>query len=124
MSLGVLLWTAGFDIIYACQDEEFDRAEGLYSIPSVLGYRRAMIISAVLHGLCVPTFVASGLHAQLGLGYLVGCGIVTVILIAQHSIVHRIGPRAIPMAFFTVNGWTGIALLACTVAGLWLDARL
>jgi 4-hydroxybenzoate polyprenyltransferase len=123
LSLGVILWTAGFDIIYACQDEAFDREAGLYSIPALLGYSNALVIAGILHALCLPAFVSAGLMGQLGNGYLLGCAAVLVILVAQHIIVRVRGVSGIPMAFFTVNGWTGVVLLLFTVMGHYLGGN-
>jgi 4-hydroxybenzoate polyprenyltransferase len=120
LSLGVLFWTAGFDMIYACQDEEFDRENGLNSIPARMGMKTTLVISQALHVLCLAAFVFAGVIGQFQSGYFLGSGLVAVLLVAQHLVVLRLGPQGIPMAFFTINGWTGIVLMTTTFLGWWL----
>lgn len=99
----VALWVAGFDVIYACQDINFDRDQALHSLPARLGLKRALWASRIMHlGALIGFFALQPLFG-LGAIYLAGAGLVTVILIAEQVLVAY--KRAnIPMAFFTLNG--------------------
>jgi 4-hydroxybenzoate polyprenyltransferase len=110
LSAAVLTWAAGFDIIYACQDVEFDRQAGLYSLPSRLGLRHALTLSSLLHGLAFGLFVAFGWVAQLGVGYGSGLLAAGVLLIVQHRMVRPHDLRQVNAAFFTANGLVSLLL--------------
>ena len=119
LGLAVLAWTAGFDIIYACQDVDFDRREGLHSIPARLGTGRALAVARALHVGTVILLVA--LYAQVGLHpvYLGGMGVIAGLLVYEHSLVHAEDLSKIDAAFFTMNGWVSVAYFVVT-----LTARL
>lgn len=99
----VALWVAGFDVIYACQDIEFDRGQALHSIPARLGLKRALWASRIMHLGALLGFFA--LQPLFGLGgiYLAGAILVAVVLIAEQALV-AYKQANIPMAFFTLNG--------------------
>lgn len=99
----VALWVAGFDVIYACQDIDFDRDQALHSLPAHLGLKRALWASRIMHlGALIGFFALQPLFG-LGAIYLAGAGLVAVILIVEQILVAY--KRAnIPMAFFTLNG--------------------
>ena len=118
IGLAVLLWTAGFDIIYACQDLDFDRRHGLYSIPTRLGIRGALWLSSVLHVVTVAILIAIMPLTDFGLLYLVGVGIVSVILIYEHVIVKPNDLSRVNLAFFTLNGMVSLVLMALSVADI------
>jgi len=104
----VLLWVAGFDVIYALQDIDFDRTTGLHSIPAVLGWQKAIWTSRVMH-LCAFNLLilaASPVGRVAGFGWLfyTAAGLVGILLIAEHAILARRGKAGLDMAFFTVNG--------------------
>jgi 4-hydroxybenzoate polyprenyltransferase len=110
LSLAVMLWTAGFDIIYACQDTDFDRREGLYSIPARLGVSKALQLSRVFH---ILTVVSLGALAQsFGLSAWPVLPVAALLLYEQ-SLVSASDMSKVDMAFFTVNGLLGIAYFAC-----------
>lgn len=113
----VLTWVAGFDLIYACQDAEFDRAEGLHSIPARFGIGGALRFSAFLHVLTAGSLGAFWWSAELGWIH----GVVTVaaclLLVWEHTLVKADDLSRVNMAFFTLNGWVGVALFV----GLALD---
>jgi 4-hydroxybenzoate polyprenyltransferase len=115
---GVMLWTAGFDLIYACQDRDFDVREGLFSVPARFGLATTLRISAVLHVLCVVCFVFAGIAAGSGSLYQVGVALVAVLLIVEHSLVNPRDLSRIEAAFFTVNSWVGVTLLVFTALDL------
>lgn len=102
---GVLCWVAGFDILYSLQDIDFDRREGLHSIPAALGARRALAFSRVLHVLSAAQFIALGvLLPELGPAYFVAAGIVAGVLAYEQSLVKADDLSRIDAAFFTLNG--------------------
>lgn len=101
----VLCWVAGFDIIYALQDIEFDRSAGLRSIPARLGWRGALWVSRGLHGLAfLFLLLAWAVDGRLGWLFGVGIGAVGVLLVTEHIILIRRGKAGLDMAFFTLNG--------------------
>lgn len=120
LSLAVILWTAGFDMIYACQDVEVDRRERLHSLPSRLGVARALRLSVWLHVVCVAVLVGVGLLASLHWPYFGGVGVVAALLCWEHWLVDPHDLRNINMAFFTVNSWVGVAILVFTGMDIWL----
>lgn len=114
LGLAVVLWVAGLDIIYACQDVEFDRRELLRSIPGRFGVAGALWISALLHlamvALLAVLFVGEGLGA-VALG---GLGLTAVLLAWEHSLVKPSDLSRVNTAFFTVNGWISVLLFLAT----------
>src|SRR5689334_13228608 len=111
LSLVVLLWTAGFDVLYACQDYEFDRREGLRSIPARVGIGRALWISRALHAAAFIALV--GLYAATGLGPLAFAGVIATgaLLIYQHRLVRADDLGRLNAAFFTTNAFVSVILL-------------
>ena len=116
----VLCWVAGFDTIYACQDADFDRREGLRSIPAWLGIARALLVAKVLHvaavGLLTSLYCITGLHPL----YLVGVVGVAALLAYEHSLVRPDDLSRVDLAFFTLNGWISVLYLVVTAAARWL----
>lgn len=105
MAGAVLLWTAGFDIIYACQDYAVDVRSGLYSVPARLGIARALWVSRLTHFFCAALLIALGLVSPLLAGlYFVGVGIAIALLLIEHSLVHPNDLSRVGLAFFTING--------------------
>ena len=115
LGLAVLLWTAGFDIIYACQDFDFDRKYRLRSIPAKFGIGPALWISSVLHVVMVTVLLGVTLLTDLGVVYLAGVGIVIIILIYEHAIVKPHDLSRVNLAFFTLNGMVSLVLMALSV---------
>ena len=116
----VLLWTAGFDIIYACQDINFDRKHGLHSIPARLGIRWALWVSSALHVVAVLLLVGIPLLTKLGIFYYMGVGIVVSIFIYEHAIVKPGDLSRVNLAFFTLNGMISLVLMALSIADILL----
>ncbi len=114
----VMRWIAGFDIIYACQDLEFDQAEGLHSLPAKLGPAAALWIARGAHLLTVLLLAAVGVQAQLGWLYWIGVGIVAVLLAVENAIVHPHDFSRVNLAFFTVNGVVSVVMGIVTVADI------
>ena len=118
----VMFWTAGFDIIYACQDYEFDAREGLFSLPSRFGIAGALWISRLLHiGMmfCLWRFHQAFSHSPLTLAAL---AVVAALLAYEHSLVRADDLSRVDAAFFTVNGWIGVLFLLFWAAGQWFGA--
>jgi len=116
LGLAVLFWVAGFDTIYACQDEAFDRAEGLHSLPARLGTRRALVLARLFHVIAVALLAAVYALAPLHPLYLAGVAVVAGLLIYEHSLVRADDLSRIDAAFFTVNGWISLGYFAVTLA--------
>lgn len=110
----VLCWVAGFDVIYALQDLEVDRAQGLHSIPGRLGAAGALWVSRGLHALAAACLLAAALDdTRLGVLFGVGVGIVLALLLLEHATVARWGTKRLALAFFTLNG-----LISCVLGAL------
>jgi 4-hydroxybenzoate polyprenyltransferase len=108
LTAAVLFWTAGFDIIYSCQDYDFDRSTGLFSLPARIGLGPALAVARLLHVLMILSLVV--LSAQLHLGALSLAGIfaVALLLIYEHSLVRPNDFSRVNAAFFTMNGWVSV----------------
>ena len=108
LTTAVTLWTAGFDIIYSCQDHDFDRQAGLHSIPAALGIKNSLLLSRMLHVAMVGLLI--WLLRLLDLGILSGAGIAVVaaLLIYEHSLVKPNDLSRVNAAFFTVNGCVSV----------------
>ena len=123
LGLVVMAWVAGFDIIYACQDFEFDRRRGLRSVPSRFGIPNALRIAAGCHALTVAALIALPLAApQTGLAwiYYVGVGLITLLLIYEHSIVRPDDLTRVNLAFFNVNIIISLGLFAVVALDIFL----
>ena len=116
LGFAVLFWVAGFDTIYACQDEAFDRAEGLHSLPARFGIGRALVIARLFHVAAVALLAAVYALAPLHPLYLAGVAVVAALLIYEHSLVHADYLSRIDAAFFTVNGWISLGYFVVTLA--------
>ena len=114
------VWIAGFDLTYACQDVEFDRAEGLHSVPARFGIARALAIARGCHALTVLAFAALGWVMGLGLLYWAGVLVVAGLLIYEHSLVSPTDLSRLDVAFFNVNGYIAVILLGAVLAGRWI----
>lgn len=123
MGLGVMLWTAGFDLIYACQDVDVDKTEGLFSIPSRYGPRAALQLARALHVAAIGCFVLAG---RVGFPptpfyYYAGTAAAAALLIAEHVVVDPHDMRKINIAFFTINSWVGMTIFAGVLATVWFQ---
>ncbi|MFQ5848035.1 MAG: UbiA-like polyprenyltransferase [Candidatus Methylomirabilales bacterium] len=115
LGLAVLFWVAGFDILYALADIEFDRAHGLYSIPARLGEKAGMRVSLLFHA-AVPVLLGLvGQLLHLGPLYYLGLLVIVVLLGYEHATVRRNGLRRLEVAFFNVNGLISITLFTVTL---------
>ncbi len=112
LSLVVLLWTAGFDVLYACQDYDFDREAGLRSIPARVGVARALWVSRLLHAGAFAALVALYFQTSLGAAALAGVLVTGALLVYQHSLVRAGDLSRLDAAFFTTNAFVSVILLA------------
>jgi len=109
LAAAVSTWVAGFDIIYACQDYNFDTSQKVFSIPARFGIGRALLISRALHVATVACLLALGLNLHLGIFYAIGFSAVTIMLVYEHSLVKADDLTRVNAAFFNVNGFVSIA---------------
>jgi len=112
------VWIAGFDLIYACQDVEFDRAHGLHSVPARLGIPAALALARVNHALTAAALALLGVLTGLGVVYWVGWLVVVGLLAYEHSLVRADDLSRVDMAFFNVNGYIALIALVSVVIGL------
>jgi 4-hydroxybenzoate polyprenyltransferase len=119
LGLAIGSWVAGFDVLYACQDLEFDRREGLRSIPVRFGLERSIVISRGLHLLTVIALGAVGQLAGLGSVYAAGVLLVAVLLVYEQSLVSATDLSRVKRAF-DLNGWVGVLYLAATAVDVYL----
>jgi 4-hydroxybenzoate polyprenyltransferase len=110
LMLAVATWIAGFDVIYACQDAEFDRDAGLHSLPSRVGIGAALWIARALHLLTVAALVGVAFTGGVGIRYLTGVVCVAALLIVENAMVRADDLSRVNLAFFTVNGSVGLLL--------------
>ncbi|HWB78953.1 MAG TPA: UbiA-like polyprenyltransferase [Nannocystaceae bacterium] len=121
LMIAVATWVAGFDIIYALQDESFDRKNGLHSIPARFGTTGALAISALLHVGTVAALVVVHLHAGLGWVHGLGVAAIAIVLAYEHAIVRPGDLSRINRAFFDLNGWVSLGYLAAVLGQLALN---
>jgi len=118
LGIAVTFWVAGFDIIYACQDVEFDHALGLHSIPRRYGVRAALVASAALHVVMLALLVAVARMENLGGMAFLGLAVVAALLAYEHALVKPSDLSRINAAFFTVNGYISVLFFATWAADL------
>jgi 4-hydroxybenzoate polyprenyltransferase len=110
LSLIVLLWTAGFDVLYACQDYEFDLQAGLHSIPKRFGIGRSLLIARLFHVGAFAAILALYWITQLGIFALVGVVVTAALLVYQHRLVRANDLSKLNAAFFTTNAFVSVIL--------------
>lgn len=120
LAFAVLLWTAGFDIIYSCQDLQHDIKAGLYSIPRKMGLKNSLRLSSILHFLMVTVLIIFMYFTNLGIIYLGGVCFVCVMLFYEHSLIKPHDLSKVNMAFFTVNGLVSILLMIVTLVDVFI----
>lgn len=112
LSLFVLMWTAGFDVLYACQDHEFDRKAGLQSIPARFGIKNSLWIARLFHAQAFVVLLFLYLISGLGVVALIGVGAVAALLIYQHRLIKPTDLSRMNAAFFTTNAFVSVILFA------------
>ncbi len=120
-SFAVLFWVSGFDIIYALQDEEFDKANQLHSIPSILGKKNALMVSVLLHFLAAVAVVFAGWYAEFGYWYWAGVAVFMGMLVYQHSIVKADDLSRVNLAFMTANGIASVVFAVFVLIDLFFN---
>lgn len=122
-SFAVICWVSGFDIIYALQDEEFDRSHQLHSIPAWLGKAKGLRVSELLHLISAGCVIAAGIYGHFHWLYWIGVAVFTGMLIYQHSIVKPTDLRRVNLAFMTANGIASVVFAFFVIADLLLVWR-
>ena len=117
---GILFWVAGFDIIYSCQDVEYDRSAGLNSVPARFGIESALLMSSFCHVVTSIMFLMGGWASGLGWPYYGVWAVVSVILFWEHTIISADDMSKVNMAFFTMNGFISVLLFLGALAGIYL----
>jgi len=112
-------WIAGFDILYACQDVEVDRAQRLHSVPARFGVPFALAVARANHVLTAGALALLGVMMSLGVVYWLGWLAVVALLVYEHSLVRPNDLSRLDVAFFNVNGYIALIVLIAVVAGLW-----
>jgi 4-hydroxybenzoate polyprenyltransferase len=120
-SFTVLFWVSGFDIIYALQDEEFDKENNLYSMPAAMGKARALFFSRILHFLSICCLVIAGWLGDFSSLYWTGTIIFTGMLIYQHTIVKPDDLKKVNIAFMTANGIASVLFAIFVITDLFLN---
>lgn len=118
--VAVALWTAGFDVIYATQDADYDREHQLHSIPSRFGIKRALMLARLFHVISFAAFLTLFFTTPLGWLYLIGVIIAGGIMLYEHAIVSADDLTKVNVAFFTMNGILSIVMFIFTIGDVWL----
>jgi len=119
-SFAVLFWVSGFDIIYALQDEDFDKEQKLHSIPVLMGKKNALMLSNFLHLFTAGFILYAGYYAELGLFYWIGTGLFIGLLSYQHFLVKPNDLSKVNLAFFTTNGIASVLFAVFVLLDLYL----
>lgn len=120
LTAAVMFWTAGFDVIYSCQDYEYDTNAGLFSIPSAFGIAKALHIAKLLHVLMIISLLVLASQLNLGPLSLAGIGAVAALLLYEHGIVKPNDLSRVNAAFFTMNGWVSVLFFVFWAADILL----
>jgi 4-hydroxybenzoate polyprenyltransferase len=120
LGLAVSLWIAGFDVIYACQDVEYDRRADVHSIPAKFGVSAALHVSSAMHLATALLLLALGPMLSLGLPYYIGWLIAVGLLVYEHRLVRPDDLSRLGMAFFNVNGYIAVIVFVFTFASLYM----
>jgi 4-hydroxybenzoate polyprenyltransferase len=115
----VTVWIAGFDLIYACQDVDVDRRDGLYAVPARFGIATALTLARVNHALTVIALALVGIVAQLGLVFWIGWLVVTMLLAYENAIVKPNDLSRLNIAFFNVNGYISVIVFVSALLGIY-----
>ncbi|EPR44715.1 4-hydroxybenzoate polyprenyltransferase [Desulfovibrio sp. X2] len=120
LALGVTFWVAGFDILYACQDEAFDRAQGLHSLPADFGVTTSLTLSSFCHVNTAVFFLVAGWADGAGWIYFAAMLLVGAALVWEHTLIKPDDLSRVNLAFFTLNGVISMAVLAAVLLDIWL----
>jgi 4-hydroxybenzoate polyprenyltransferase len=114
----VLFWVAGFDVIYATQDLDFDRRAGLHSLVTRLGLPRALVLARVFHAACLVLLALFGAAAGLGWAFYAAWALACGVIVWEHRLVRPDDLSRVQTAFFTANGWVGVLVLGGVLASV------
>ena len=120
LTAAVMFWTAGFDVIYSCQDYDFDREEGLWSVPRAIGIANALRVARLLHVLMVACLLALVYTLHVGALALAGVAAIGALLIYEHSLVKPNDLSRVNAAFFTMNGYVSVLFFVFWAADIFL----
>ncbi len=120
IAFAVATWIGGFDILYSCQDYEFDIRNGLYSLPQRFGVYNAMKFAKIMHVFTIISFVLLGTWLSLAFPYYIGCVLAAALLTYEHRLVSPTDLSKINLAFFNINGYIAIILFVCTIASIYV----
>jgi 4-hydroxybenzoate polyprenyltransferase len=123
-SFTVIFWVSGFDIIYALQDEEFDKSQKLFSIPAALGKAKALRVSRLLHFFSAAFVIAAGIYGGFGIWFWIGACLFAGMLIYQHTVVKPDDLSRVNLAFMTANGIAGVVFAIFVIADLFINSYL
>jgi 4-hydroxybenzoate polyprenyltransferase len=118
LTAAVTFWVGGFDVLYACQDQEFDCSAGLHSVPRYFGIEKALVVARISHIVMIALLLATVMVFKLGGLGLVGVGVVGLLLAYEHSLVSPRDLSRLNAAFFTMNGVISIVFLLFVATGL------
>ncbi|MEJ2695358.1 MAG: UbiA-like polyprenyltransferase [Candidatus Sulfobium sp.] len=117
LAVAVIFWLAGFDVLYALKDVEFDRSYGLYSIPRRFGIQKSLYLARTFHGISYLLLVLNGLLFGLGAAYWTGMFIVAGLFFYEHSLIRENDLSRLDMAFFNMNGYISMTIFVFTLIG-------
>ncbi|NLB18275.1 MAG: UbiA family prenyltransferase [Syntrophomonadaceae bacterium] len=120
LTMAVAFWVAGFDIMYACQDIEFDRQEGLFSIPARFGIRGALMFARTFHFLTFIFFVFAGAAMGMGWPYYLGVGVAGIILVYEHTLINTDNLNLVNLAAFKINHYVAPIIFAMALLDIFL----
>lgn len=120
-SFAVLFWVSGFDIIYALQDESFDKQQKLHSIPVLLGREKSLYLSSFLHTVTAAFIIGAGFYASFGIYYWIGAIFFILLLVYQHIIIKPTDLSKVNLAFFTTNGIASLVFATFTILDLFFN---
>ena len=115
LSISVLFWVSGFDIIYSLQDEEFDKEQKLHSIPVLMGNEKSLTLSKLFHFITIIALTFCGIIGDFGEWYWIGFSIFSALLIYQHTLLRKNDLSKINLAFFTTNGIASVIFGAIVI---------
>lgn len=121
LALGVTFWVAGFDVIYSCQDYDFDKNNHMYSLPVWSGVRGALLMSKIFHILAALAFLSVGYIARLNWIYFTGLFAIVILMIYENRLVNEKDFSKIDMAFFNLNGIISVSFLVITTLSIWIS---
>jgi 4-hydroxybenzoate polyprenyltransferase len=118
LAVAVILWLVGFDIIYATQDYESDKEQGLHSLPARWGIPAALRMAQAAHGVMVLALLAFGLISRMRMPYYIGLSIIALCLVVQHVVARKRDPVSLNLAFFRMNAVISVVFLAAVLASV------